>query len=211
LATSAVLVCGFREIEWEHFRRGVACLYLKKIYLSSLPDGQWPSCSWARKSIFLTCGTRPGLLKYDHLRRYLGDAEYRYPWDKLFSISALLCRVDSGLNIQPDYSRDVEDMYTDAATRVHTQQRNMRLLKSCVLFSRELGIPSWIPDWSTSFPKPRRLVTCWNASAWISADVSIRNRKQLYATGIRTGSIKKLLSPINRDKSTDLLHRFEAV
>jgi hypothetical protein len=85
---------------------------------------------------------REGRLGYNGLRRYLGDAECQDPRDKIFSISALLCRADSELNIQPDYSRNVEDLYAEVAIRVFIQQQNMRLLESCVLSSRKLNIPS---------------------------------------------------------------------
>jgi len=58
-------------------------------------------------------------------------------------------------NIVVDYLRPLEDVYKEAfLTHLNTTKR-LELLKHCDLVNRQIGGPSWVPDWSkTEFAAP---------------------------------------------------------
>ena len=68
------------------------------------------------------------------------------PRDKIYSLLGL---TDDGklLDIKVDYSRRVEDLYTEVAASILAADQSPMLLYD-VLGERSLQLPSWVPDWS---------------------------------------------------------------
>ncbi|KAJ4293452.1 hypothetical protein N0V90_008735 [Kalmusia sp. IMI 367209] len=76
------------------------------------------------------------------------------PRDKIYGLLGITPTYFS-TSIVVDYLRPVEDVYKEAfLTHLNTTKR-LELLKHCDLANRQIGGPSWVPDWSkTEFAAP---------------------------------------------------------
>jgi hypothetical protein len=195
LATSRILKCGNRSVKSEIFRGAIACIYRKRFHRDSLSYGRYRAFVQAKRSLMEICCTSAGGLIYRDLRHYLGGSKCRGPRDKIFSVLALLYETDMSLDISPDYSREVENLYTDVATRFYVKRRSLNLLESCVLSSRTLEIPSWVPDWSIPLPRSRELRAHWSACAWLSQEDLTVDKGRLRSTGVAASFVRETIEP----------------
>jgi hypothetical protein len=97
------------------------------------------------------CRRRPGFLGYRDLRINISGTKCFELQDMIYTLSSLLCEPDKRSGIQPDYSKSVAEVYTDVVRRTISEHHSLKILTACELSSRVLGIPSWVPDWSSPF------------------------------------------------------------
>lgn len=81
------------------------------------------------------------------------DFVCRDPRDKVYALLGLASDLDI-LRIEPNYSKPPAEVLTDTALRILRTSSNLDLLNS-VDNSKEIKLPSWVPDWSP--PKSRFL------------------------------------------------------
>lgn len=67
--------------------------------------------------------------------------------DRIYAILSLIG--DNRIQIQPDYTKSPEMIFTDAVKHVFEKTNSLNLLSSCELNPKRLDIPSWVPDFST--------------------------------------------------------------
>jgi hypothetical protein len=84
------------------------------------------------------------------LRRDVSGLECTDPRDRIYGILSLLNPTDQLLEIVPDYSPTVVELYTMITMRFTRQWKCLTLLRDCELQYRPPSQPTWIPDFSTS-------------------------------------------------------------
>lgn len=68
------------------------------------------------------------------------------PKDKIYGLLGLASDVEQ-LDILPDYTKSVEEIYTEVASKI-LSDGDFRLLQACQhKDGRVLKLPSWVPDW----------------------------------------------------------------
>ncbi|TVY82211.1 Heterokaryon incompatibility protein 6 OR allele [Lachnellula suecica] len=143
---NVLLQCGSSTISWNSFWMAVLCLHNK----DSSPS------MWFRERcrhiVFLKHDAAShSLSNILDISRSKGCVN---PRDKIYGLLGITPAYFSS-NIIVDYLRPVEDVYKEAfLTHLNTTKR-LELLKHCDLASRNIGGPSWVPDWSkTEFAAP---------------------------------------------------------
>jgi hypothetical protein len=99
------------------------------------------------------------------------------PRDRIFALLGLVPGSEK-LGIFPDYSKSVEDVFTEAAGKFITRSRSLRLLAYAASSSHSPLLPSWVPNWSSStWQKCAPLDDSdWNASRGIHPCITIEER-----------------------------------
>lgn len=143
---NVLLQCGGDKIMWIEFWMGVLCLHNK----DSSPS------MWFRERcrhiVFLKhdMGSH-SLSNILDIGRSKGCAD---PRDKVYGLLGIAPEYFSS-NILVDYLRPVEDVYKEAFLTHLNATKRLELLKHCDLAERQVGGPSWVPDWSkTEFAAP---------------------------------------------------------
>lgn len=146
LATQASVQCGQQRLPWEEFRNIIACLNWKPILSQALVEQPWAEFRRVTEIAFGLCDIEVSGLALRSIRFDLRNIKCGDPRDQLYSILSLLHDDDKQLNIQPNYIRTVEDLYTHVTRLKLATHHTLELLESCDISSRELEIPSWVPD-----------------------------------------------------------------
>ncbi|KAI1091897.1 heterokaryon incompatibility protein-domain-containing protein [Rostrohypoxylon terebratum] len=79
------------------------------------------------------------------------------PVDKIFAIRALYPGSLGSMTV--DYSRSVEDVFTEAARLILKGNKNVEFLRYACTGNRTDGFPSWVPAWDTPSVVPEQLST----------------------------------------------------
>jgi hypothetical protein len=137
------------------------------------------------------------------------------PRDNIFSILAIATDGNHE-DIQPDYSRPVEEVYERFAMHMIQQNNSLDVMGYCFL-ERNFPLPSWVPDWSVRHiptPFPKRFVqgkegnktygNTYNACDGRPADAAFSSDRQTMAVrGIVFAVIEEISEPralnINED------------
>lgn len=110
------------------------------------------------------------------------------PRDKVYGILGLL---PSALEITPNYTKSMREVYTELAYEIVRTTRSFEiLLESC---SDTTDLPSWVPDLRTPsrFPKSfTKQLSGDNATVGIPAVVSVSQHGVLSTRGLRIDSLK---------------------
>lgn len=142
----ALLQCGGDTISWSTFWVAVLCLHNKD---------RLPSIRFRERCRHIV------FLKYDmaghsmsnivDISRSKGCAN---PRDKIYGLLGLT-PTSFRSSIVVDYLRPVQDVYREAFLMHLNTTKRLELLKHCDLANRQIGGPSWVPDWSkTEFAAP---------------------------------------------------------
>jgi len=196
-AKKAVFYCGTKTISLESFSNAVACLRIKNMMETALLD---PPGVWYMNilNVYDLCKISPGNIDISDLLFINKNAQCRDPRDKIFATSTLLSWEDRLLGVQPDYTQDVETIYTEVARRVYSNRRNLNLFRSCVLSHKSLELPSWVPDWST-FTLPGEIASLWSACGFISPQLSFPDSETLSVTGIAFSQVEEVVISMDID------------
>ncbi|KAH7353158.1 hypothetical protein BKA66DRAFT_475792 [Pyrenochaeta sp. MPI-SDFR-AT-0127] len=194
LAARAVVQCGRQTMEWDDFRTATASIYWKGFNQAALVNTSATDCTRALHTVFKICRIARGGYRYANIRRILRDAKCSDPRDKLYAVCSMLDAEDQDLGLKPDYTRPVEELYTDLASRFLTSYHNLALLESCELAAKVLDIPSWVPDWSSRMAASNFPFTNWSACAWISAQVIVVNENQIRVAGVLATQVEHVMA-----------------
>ncbi|OTA60391.1 HET-domain-containing protein [Hypoxylon sp. EC38] len=145
--SEAIIMCGFCQVKWTSFRRGLACLYRKFYKMPagvSLSQSQFES----RKGVLEGIIYRSDASILD-LRRGYRNSHCADPRDRIYAVLSLLPEWERALVPQPDYNQPYIDIYKQVATRYIQSSDSLDILGQCVL-QDDMTYPSWVPDWSKS-------------------------------------------------------------
>ncbi|KAF4996562.1 hypothetical protein FGRMN_4446 [Fusarium graminum] len=139
LAGKGHMQCGSDEIQWSDFWLAVLCLNNKN---TSLKIRFREQC---RHIVFLKYGTGGhSMANILDISRSKGCVN---PRDKIYGLLGITATYFSS-RITVDYLRSVEDVYKEAFLAHTNVTQRLELLKHCNLADRQIGGPSWVPDWS---------------------------------------------------------------
>ncbi|KAI0125495.1 heterokaryon incompatibility protein-domain-containing protein [Xylariales sp. AK1849] len=196
LAKSAALTCGHVTMSWSHFENAVYCLKVKPFQGSVLGDlrGRWREL---QNRVLDLCDSSHTSESYEGLRFTLRGVEWTNPKDAIYAVSNLLHHEDYSLGVRPDYTKPTARIYEDVVLRIIESQRSLSFLATCEINGRAtLGLPSWVPDWSTHIRTPSRFPPRWSACGWISSQAHVpsddTSNRVLRAPGIRVSHIEKV-------------------
>lgn len=89
----------------------------------------------------------------EQLQRFLGITRARGAYDardKIYSLLGLTQDCSERLNIVPDYSKPVSQVYADVAFKIIQRTRSLEILATAEQKNPISEIPTWCPDWSSS-------------------------------------------------------------
>jgi hypothetical protein len=113
------------------------------------------------------------------------------PRDKIFALLSLVPDSEKQVGIEPDYTKDVYEVYQDVAIKFTKWFGTLGLLQTVEMHEHLVGVPSWVPDWSTPKSTLRFTYTGVAAQADLdSKEVDFPRPGVLQATGVIVTSIK---------------------
>ncbi|KAI1366020.1 heterokaryon incompatibility protein-domain-containing protein [Xylaria arbuscula] len=149
LAKVAILQVGNRTLLWQAFRSAIGCINSKHWSGGPVDIGfgtAFRVCDWYEE--------RPYDLVY--LRWRLNYAKCRDPRDYIYGTMSLLYHgIRGALDIQPNYSKPVVEVYQEITLKWLARHQTLDLLTACELAGQDLvmmegkRLPSWVPDWSS--------------------------------------------------------------
>jgi hypothetical protein len=179
--------CGAKEILWRSMCTAVFCLFTKAKH-PEFADSE-----------LLSLETRVNALCNGHrLPHFVYLIEKTQmclcsdPRDKVFAILSLLEPGEAErLRIKPNYSKSVQEVYTDTAILNFEQFGDIDLLKWVEEHSQSQDLPSWVPDFaSPRLATPLKgLMMCAGRS---KAVMKIVEKQRLQITGVRVATIDRL-------------------
>jgi hypothetical protein len=136
LATRAYFQCGYQKLLWLDFRKAIGCLAWKNYYPSSFQVA-WNMTVQINSAVSL-CEMSLDMFYYSSIRIVLRGTECEDPRDRIYAIQALLNTEDQELDIRPNYSRTVEELYIDVARRNIVERCRLNVIETCEVASRNL-------------------------------------------------------------------------
>ena len=165
VASSAAVVCGKQSISWQAISRMIDHMQRTGSWLSIFGSSGFGSSfsfywrlaclSWIREQVS-DHGSICTLKALSNSRNF--DATD--PRDKIYALVGLCVRDDRF--IEPDYSKDIVDVYRETARAVLFQQNHnlstdsslsfhehhvMEVLSEAERVENKYALPSWVPDW----------------------------------------------------------------
>ncbi|GAB7335465.1 hypothetical protein MBLNU13_g07826t2 [Cladosporium sp. NU13] len=183
----SVIQCGHKKMELYRFGAAVWCISSKVgAHRTSVPSDLDIPLFRAGDAV-LRQFDEPFLITLLHLNR----KECRDPRDKIYGALGL-APPRMADRITPDYNKEVEEVYTDAAIAHFESTGRVDFLLACDVDNRTLPGPSWVPDWSV----PQRQTPRWLLSATLASGISTAEarvertpRPTLHVQGIEWGTI----------------------
>lgn len=204
VAENVVVQCGYLEISWEALydgiRRMTGCGYYpySAQFTSKITSvGQWREIFLGeRDTAKKDAALEVRMMTMDGSQREATDAR-----DKLFALRGISSAAIAD-SIQVDYSRTVEQVYTDFAKQYLALTADLRLLSLVRQGQRQksnLRLPSWVPDWSVGMDEGGVLQRYYRfePTRFFKAALDTRplvategNQGEISISGIRIGRIK---------------------
>lgn len=142
----SVILCGTRTMSWLGFRDAVFSL----LY-TPLPRLNLVVTAKLHQRLQMILNLCNGS-KTRHLRSLI-DATKRStctdPRDRIFSLLSMLDLTAGKLEIEPDYTKDVSEVFKDATIRWINYERSLQIFQSVGMEGQLAGMPSWVPSWSS--------------------------------------------------------------
>jgi hypothetical protein len=190
LGSKAYFQCGIEKLPWLDFRKAIACLSWKKHDSAAYRPVR--DINVRISAAVSLCQMSLDTFYYSNIRILMRDTKCEDPRDRIYAILTLLNPEDRKLDVKPDYSRTVEDLYTDVARRNIVERCQLNVFETCELSSRSIDIPSWVPDWSTHLNFHHITLSRWSACAWISAQATVIDDKTIRVTGMNMAQIQNI-------------------
>jgi hypothetical protein len=159
--------CGAREIPWEALYRLAHNVFARQLDLGHPTSATFIDPTKAvvaiENELVTMMGWREQFIKGDRAlkpKRFSLRALIMDTWtfkasdqrDKVFGLYGLLNKTAKA-QFKPDYSKTIEEVYTEATTRIMKESDNLDILSAVVDHSlkQNRNIPSWVPDYGTPF------------------------------------------------------------
>ena len=151
--------CGKRRIDWDSLYQANYCLYQAMLQIDFTKFSQIGNGNLYYLMDLKYTRQNPSIHGPLNLLRLLSTAYLFHatdPRDNIYSILAIATD-GSHKDLQPDYSRPVEEVYERFAMHMIKHNNNLDVMGYCFL-EKNFSLPSWVPDWSvrhipTPFPK----------------------------------------------------------
>lgn len=139
LSYEAILVCGYDQIPWLHFRDALFCLSAQ----TKQGDLLYPLL----RSLVQFCEPPKNLTTAGMLRR-TRKLKCTDPRDKIYALQGILRRTFPKYHIsRPDYRPGSEaNIYKDFVINYITSSRRLEILKLCNFGKPPLNLPTWVPN-----------------------------------------------------------------
>lgn len=194
LASSAVMVIGVNELKWEEFRAIAAWLNSHVVtgFMSEIIHSKDLTRGRALIQIYTDEEGQPT----ERLDKLLIRTRYQScldPRDRIYAVLSLVYK-EYQINISPDYSKPVEEVYKEFVLRHMEHSRSLLFTRFCLPQSRRniSSLPSWVPDFSASELLPN-LIKYANASGKSELDSRYNERdNSLRISGVLAGSVSKV-------------------
>jgi hypothetical protein len=186
-AQEILAICGVQEIPWPAISDMVFCLKRKirpRVLRKSI-TGQ------RRDLIYGLCKSRRGRRSLLSLIKATKYCQCSDPRDRIFALLSLIPDSEKEVGIEPDYTKDVYEVYQDVAIKFTKWFGTLELLHTVERHEHLVGVPSWVPDWST--PKSTLHFTYTGVAAqadFDSKEVDFPRPGVLQATGVIVTGIK---------------------
>ncbi|KAJ3575327.1 hypothetical protein NPX13_g4070 [Xylaria arbuscula] len=147
LAKVAIFQVGNRILPWQAFRSAVGCINVKSRKGVAIHSGH--------AAYFICIWTEDNPHKLNSLRWSLKNAECRDPRDYIYGTMSLLDDDMRSLDIQPNYSKPIVEIYQEIVLKWIARHQTLDLFRACELVGKDLvtmegkRLPSWVPDWSS--------------------------------------------------------------
>jgi hypothetical protein len=134
--------CGAKEIPWSSICTAGACLYAKAKH----PEFLTPELLSSVERVNALCNTERET-QFVELIKNTQRCLCSDPKDRVFAILSLVQPPNSELlNIKPDYSKSVHEIYTETAIHYFEQYKSLDLLRMVEEHNQSQNLPSWVPD-----------------------------------------------------------------
>lgn len=144
--TRGILLCGNDSISWQNFLDAILCIFI-------LAEGALLG-NHLRTRFFTRCAMIHRLAQIGlygrilNLRTQLAQSKCSDPRDRIYGALNIIHNDGQKLDLRPDYSKSVAEVYQHTTTRWIEYYRRLDILSSCQLVKVPTDIPSWVPDWS---------------------------------------------------------------
>lgn len=165
LATSAVVLCGDKEVPWSFFRGALYCISFKP-KTASTPQDDGFSFSLSDRLRLLMGLHISGPVNPLQLRKRFDEALCQDPRDRIFAVRSLVPPAARAFWPLPDYTRPAVDIYKEMVSdNISRLLDSLELLAQCEYHegSSVSGTtlatnrrPSWVPDWSVKASDTRK-------------------------------------------------------
>ena len=109
------------------------------------------------------------------------------PRDRVYALLSMISLRDAEINIVPDYSLSVRDVFMDLTIKYFDRFKDANILAYCESRSNFLAMPSWVPDWSEQ--KSSNITPTQSAAGMSSAHVKYTGNGVLQASMVSCGTI----------------------
>lgn len=149
LANSHALVqAGSDSISWDAFIS--SCYYLRSKFQNFQGDKDFASRFSKVNLRIQPLGLgRPQVFEdFQRLTWDIRNAMCTDPKDRVYALLSLVHK-SGAIDLRPDYTKSVGEVYTDVVIHILERSKSLRLLARCVLDdSATTGIPSWVPNFA---------------------------------------------------------------
>jgi len=144
-----------------------------------------------RDLIYELCKSRRGRRKLLSLIKATKYCQCSDPRDRIFALLSLVPDSEKEVGIEPDYTKDVYEVYQDVAIKLAKWFGTLKLLHTVEMHEHLVAVPSWVPDWSTPTSTLHFTYTGVAAQADLdSQEVDFPRPSVLQATGVIVTGIK---------------------
>ncbi len=135
---SSIALCGFAMIPWHYLRDAIFCLNNKRSVYRM--EGLMQRLDMIFDLVDVNIDDLCSSLRKTNLRKCADDR------DRIYALLSTLA--SSNLEIVPDYSITVGQLYQDAMLRHIESLNNLDMLVLCQMQEQQYNMPTWVPDWS---------------------------------------------------------------
>ena len=149
---NVVLICGSDIVSWQDFRQAIYCFYYK---LAAF-EGKWILYPGFLERIqFISrMVSQVSYSTLGELMKRTQECKCSDPRDRVFGVLNMLEPFERNVNIKPDYTKTVIQVYWDAVLSIVNHTKRIIILEHCEMqeqpleSSDSLQFPSWVRNWT---------------------------------------------------------------
>jgi hypothetical protein len=177
---TTTVMCGFDAIIWQHFKDALFCLYLKPIHVRTFGVFE--------RAIKITDnGFKPQLQQLAYETAGAKCSDYR---DRIYALLSIVNDYHGKLNIIPNYSKTLRQVYKDATVSILAHSAYSNILAFCELATGGTDMPSWVPNWTLRKESEPFQYQLANGST--SSNILYLGDGVLQATGVLLGKVAEV-------------------
>lgn len=111
------------------------------------------------------------------------------PRDRIFAIQSLLHKVDPVVEIQPDYEKDIVQLFTEVFVGHSSRNSSLDLIAICDIAYHDPSFPTWLPNYT--LPKATKRTVRAEASGRSAAVFEMRGAGILRVGGRTLGCVER--------------------